>query len=180
MIWADRRQSTNIEDRRRDPSALLTLIRAAEANGRYDAYYGFRLPTYLPVDEMTVGELLAHQDGRRLAGGNSAAGAYQIIYPTLQALVEQMDIGRHAVFNVGLQDRMAMHLLKGRGLADWQNGGDWQQFAHRVSMEWASFPNVVGMGRNGLIDPSSTYYTKTNNRALVSVADVQIALGEVA
>ena len=156
--------------------ALLSLIRKVEANGRYDAFFAFRIPKRHPIDMMTLGEVRAYQEGFTTAGGkSSAAGAYQIIRKTLEGLVRDMRLSWSSKFDRDMQDAMAMHLLERRGLRRYQDGEiSLDDFAHEVAKEWASFPRVLGN------DPERSYYAGDGlNKALVSINDVRTAIAAI-
>jgi len=167
-------------NKKRGTAPLLKLIRRAEANGRYDAFYSFDLPSHRQIDEMTVNEVLAYQDGydARPGATSTAAGAYQIIQPTLRGLVASMHLDGSERFNAAMQDRMATKLLIGRRLDTWLQGGDWRRFAHNLSKEWASLPNVIGIGRGGKAeDPEASYYDgHAGNKAHVTISEMKEVL----
>lgn len=176
MLWKGRRRSVNIEDRTlapdRNPIALLKLIRQTEANGDYNAFYAFKNPGYKKLTEMTLDEVRAYQEGAVQFGAtSSAAGAYQIIRKTFDGLRRGMRLSGDELFDEDMQDRMAVTLLEGRGLGQWQRGGDWAAFAHELSREWASFPRTTGP------NPQASFYDgHAGNRALVSVDEVRKVL----
>ena len=155
---------------------LLSLIRKIEARGRYDAFYAFRTPKHKRIDEMTLGEVRAYQEGFVNAGGkSSAAGAYQIIRKRLEGLVRDMRLSWSSKFDWNMQDAMAMHLLEGRGLRKYENGEiSLDDFAHELSKEWASFPRVLGG------NPEASYYRGDGlNKALVGIDEVRTAIAAI-
>ena len=92
---------------------LLTFIRALEAPRGYDDYER-RIPTAppKPLTAMTVGEVLDWQVRLRRAGAvSTAAGGYQIIYPTLKRLVAKYGLSRSLRFNATTQDHLARLLI---------------------------------------------------------------------
>lgn len=152
---------------------LLYLIRSVESNNRYDAFYSFKLPSHIPINVMTLNEVRAYQEGFVQAGGHSsAAGAYQIIRKTLDHIVNAMRLDGSIVFNDRVQDLMAIHLLRQRGLDDFlTNRITLEHFANNLSKEWASFPKFT------YPNPHVSYYANDGiNMALVSMQDVSNVL----
>jgi len=92
---------------------LLTFIRALEAPRGYTDYERrIRIPPPKPLTAMTVGEVLDWQVRVRRSGAPStAAGGYQVIYPTLKRLVTKYGISRARIFDAGTQDHMARLLI---------------------------------------------------------------------
>ena len=95
-----------------------------------------------PITQMTLGELKAYQQQVRKASGkmnSSAMGKYQIVGTTLSELQEQLKLPDSAKFTPELQDKMAMMLLKRRGLDKFTSGKmTGNQFQASLYKEWAS------------------------------------------
>lgn len=149
----------------RDP--FLDLIAHAEGTSEADGYRGYNETldygrwTGGDVDlvNMTLGEVKALQQkmlsypenraryGSGSARGSSALGRYQIVGRTLRSVQSALGLSDDTKFTPAVQDRMAMHLLNGRGYADWKSGkiSD-DRFLNNVAGEWASFPNAAGRG----------------------------------
>ena len=166
---------TALHQPRRDRlGALLKLIRDAEAGGSYDAFYSLRNPAHKPLSSMSVAEVRAYQEGAARFGAKStAAGAYQIIRSTLDELVHGANLDTSRPFDKHMQDGFAYRLIIRRGLIRWQEGGDWRIFAHALSKEWASLPNVVGEKHDGPANPAASYWGgHAGNKALVSVDEI--------
>lgn len=117
-----------------------------------------------PVEEMTLGEVLKAQTFMKKSGGKSTAvGRYQFVQKTLQGLMRNMGLDKETVFTPALQDRMALELMKARGLDKFREGKmSSTQFATNLSKKWASLPNPK-TGRS--------YYDSSLNRARVSTQD---------
>ena len=126
-------------------SAMLDLIGGLEAPGGYDTVWrGARHPPPRPVSRMTVGEVLDWQGSAILAGSAStAAGRYQIIRPTLQALVDGGVVSRSDRFDAATQDRLARHLLREAGYRDGERSAE---VADAIARIWASLPRTSGPG----------------------------------
>lgn len=129
---------------------VMDLIRRVEAPGGYDTPSSFtRVAPPRPLTQMTVDEVLAWQQANRAAGATStAAGQWQIINPTLRGLVDELQLTGSEVFDQALQDRLAVALMRRRGLDDWRAGriSD-AEFGNRLAQEWAGLPVVSGARR---------------------------------
>lgn len=137
----------------------------AEGTQGYSQTFGNKQTgSHIPVQEMTLGQVLEAQDFMVSQGSQSSAiGRYQIINKTLKGLIKSMGLSEDAVFTPELQDRMAFELMKARGLDKFKAGEmTARQFATNLSKEWASLPNPQ-TGR--------TYYDDGLNRARVSTED---------
>lgn len=136
---------------------FLNLIGGAEgtdgARG-YNETYGFGRysggerdltgMTMAQIDQMQT-EMLRHRgNGAR----SSAAGRYQIVQTTLRGLRQQLRIGDDEKYTPEMQDRLAMELLKQRGLEQYQRGEiTAEQFINNLAQEWASIPRAdTGQG----------------------------------
>jgi uncharacterized protein YcbK (DUF882 family)/muramidase (phage lysozyme) len=91
---------------------------------------------------------------------SSAVGRYQILRKTLRDLRKNMKLSGDEKFTPELQDRLAMELLKGRGLEKWMDGkmSD-TAFMDSMAKEWASVPMHNG---NGYYDGQRTGVTTGN------------------
>lgn len=120
-----------------------------EAGGNYNAVIGNEKSTQ-DLSQMSLAEVfqLQHQ---LLARGepSSAVGRYQFVGNTLHGLVQSAGLPLSTKFTPELQDQLAVQLLKGRGYDAWKAGqlSD-QQFAHNLSMEWASLPDPNAGGKS--------------------------------
>ena len=105
---------------------------------------------------------------------SSAAGAYQIISGTMDDLVRDMALSGTEVFDAGLQDRMAVQLMEGRGLSAYLNGpmgqGDMERFGNSLAGEWAALPRVSGEGAGrGVYDGVGTNAARASVDEFVSL-----------
>src|SRR5688572_14019952 len=81
-----------------------------------------------------------------------------------------------------MQDRLAYHLLKRRGYADFMAGRiSRQEFGKRLAMEWASFPVLAPCrGAHRQLQRGMSYYAgDALNKALVSPEKVEALLDRV-
>ena len=142
-------------------SDILALVRAVEAPRGYDDYER-RIPVapQRPLTRMTLGEVLDWQKRVRDARAPStAAGAYQVIRPTLQRLVRRHGLDRDALFDRAMQDRIARLLISECG----DPGPPSRHAAHGNCLAgiWAGLPLTSGP-RKG----QSAYRGVAGNRAL--------------
>ena len=164
----------------KEAEGILDFIFNAESNLNYDLWNsGFVGSPDKPLSEMSVFEVMYWQQESRRNGGNSAAGAGQIIYPTLRKLVNEGVISEQSIFNEELQRKANFALLEGRGYNDWKSGriSD-EKFGNNLAKEWASLPVLEATKRkNKLIDVGQSYYVGVSgNRALVSTDEFRNVL----
>jgi len=130
---------------------LLAFIRDHEANGNYDAVWARiakRDRPIEPITSMTVRQVLAWQESIDRLYQSEAAGAYQFLEDTLRALGRKGVVGLDDRFDAKTQDRLAIELMRGRGLDAFLAGGlTVAQFCNRLAMEWASLPVVTPVQR---------------------------------
>lgn len=148
---------------------LLELIIQAESasQGGYDAISGlvrsFRRPSK-PITQMTIGELLDWQDSIDDKQDSEASGAYQIVEDTLRgfdngdlrygsktnvnnsrSLYEKVGLTKSDLFSPENQDKMAIELLRYRGLDRFLAGTlSRGQFGNNLAAEWAGLPLIEG------------------------------------
>ena len=149
---------------------ILDLIGKHESAGDYNRVYSRQGIKRADLTNMTIKEVLQWQK-EYVANGSpsSAAGKYQIIPKTLRGLVKEMGLTGHEKFDAAMQDKMALHLMEGRGYSDFTAGRiSNQQFMRNLSEEWASLPK----DGSGL----SFYHGDGLNRAGVSAKEVQTVL----
>jgi muramidase (phage lysozyme) len=155
---------------------LLTTIAKVESRDNYNAYFGNSNNTSIQFTSMTVGEVLTWQK-EFVAQGNpsSAVGRYQFIDSTLRGLVRQLAIDESATFDAALQDRLAIALLERRGIHDYVNNQiSREEFAHRLSQEWAALPRAVGD------NPEQSYYAGDGlNKAQLSLEEIFTSIATV-
>lgn len=144
---------------RGNAAPLLDLIGSLEGPKGYSDYYrGAKIPPPRPLENMTVGEVMAWQQRNKDVRSNSAAGRYQIINKTLGGLVGQGVLSLDEPFNARAQDRAAIALADRRGLTRYRAGQiSEQQFAQNLAMEWAAFPAAT-RDRRGRPAQGQSYY----------------------
>ena len=132
-----------------EPSAtargsLLDYIGKKESNGNYNILVGGK--TEPGLTNLTVAQVLDYQKGMKARGHESTAvGKYQIIRGTLEGLVKAGYASMDDLFSPKTQDKLAMGLLKIRGLDSFLSGKiTKEQFADNLSKEWASLPYKTG------------------------------------
>jgi len=156
-------------------TSLLTTVAKGESNGNYNAYFSAPANTAPKLTDMTIAEVLDWQT-RFVADGNAsnAAGRYQIIQPTLEGLVKELNIAPTARFDEQLQDRFAIALMERRGSEAFiEKRISAEQFAASLAKEWAALPNVVGD------KPTESFYAGDGlNQSRVSVDAIMDAVGE--
>jgi hypothetical protein len=103
-----------------------------------------------PLTEMTVQEVLDWQDQIDGQVQSEAAGAVQVMPDTLRGLIEAGKVDPTALFDGTTQDAIAVSLLEGRGLKEWQAGElTTEEFGNALAMEWASLPVLGTVYNNG-------------------------------
>lgn len=142
---------------------LLDTIRSKEAPKGYGQIYGGAKGVSLATDvsKMTLNEVLAFQKKMLAArSASSACGGYQFLRSTLLATIDAMDLTGGEIWTPELQDRMAAHLMEGRGLSRYMAGKIVAEaFANNLAMEWASLPVVTTIkGAHRVVKPGETYY----------------------
>jgi muramidase (phage lysozyme) len=125
---------------------LLDFVAGEEAAGNYNAHYGNAGNRAVKFTDMSLDEVLRWQS-QYVANGSpsSAVGRYQFIPKTLRGIMQEMGLKGTDKFTPELQDLMAIHLLKRRGLEDYKSGKiTKEQFANNLAQEWAALPLVSG------------------------------------
>lgn len=151
--------------------SMLNLIGSAEASGDYNLVFGQR--GKVPVTDMTVDEVLFHQNDMKSSGSPSTAvGRYQFLQKTLKSVKKEMGLSGDEKMSPELQDRMAVHLMRRRGLDSYLRGEiDQTHFVNRLAQEWAGLPTTSGQ----------SYYAGDGlNRSNVALADVMSAVAGLA
>lgn len=148
-------------------AGILNLIGKAESKNDYNNAVGGRIPN---LTTMTLNDVEATQ-GRMLAEKreSTAVGKYQIIRDTMTGLKKEMGLTGTEVFNEELQDRMAVHLMKQKGLDKFLAGQMApEQFQAQLATVWAGIPK----DKTG----ASHYAGVGSNRATVQPGEVMAAL----
>ena len=131
---------------------------------------------------MTVGEVLAWQDSIDRKYRSEAAGAWQILEDTLRGLYRSAGVPLTAVFDEETQDRLALELLRRRGLDDFLAGRmSVADFGTSLSKEWASLPVLRNMqGSSRSINRGQSYYAGDGlNKAHVLPRDIERVLQSI-
>lgn len=171
-------------------NALKALIRATETGKtdpaiQYETIIGHNQKHLArPITSMSVGEIIAASDGwrKRFGTTSGAAGAYQIIKPTLVGLRKEMMLSGQEKFTPTLQDRMADRLLETRGLSKFLRFElSVEQFGNNLAREWASFPVLSTQQRNdNKLTRGQSYYDKfAGNSALIKPDKVEAVLRQL-
>ena len=122
--------------------AILEMIAKHESGGNYNVVYG---GNEMPLEKMTIGEVIAWQDMQAKQGAKStAAGKYQIIGKTMKDLSRRnpKDFGEDRMFDAEAQEWAALTLMNRRGYDKFRKGemSD-EEFALELAKEWASLPD---------------------------------------
>lgn len=127
---------------------LLAFIAQPESRGDYNAVWGGIAKKHRPkrpLVTMTIAEVLDWQDGIDAMYPSEAAGRYQIMEDTLRPLPPSAGLLPSDLFNEANQDKLALVLLKRRGLDKYLAGViSADDFANSLAREWASLPLVSG------------------------------------
>jgi len=149
---AERQTANPVQEACPSVKPILNLIGRTEGTDRGDGYnetlaYGaFVTAGDVILTAMTLSEIDALQTDMLAHPRNflnsSAIGRYQITRTSLRTLKSKLALGEDVVFTAALQDRLALELLKRRGLDAWRAGKiDDREFALNLAKEWASLPN---------------------------------------
>jgi conjugal transfer mating pair stabilization protein TraG len=153
--------------------ALLDFIAQPESGGNYNAVIG-NSKARDDLSALTIADIYKLQ-GRLVSSGqpSSAVGRYQFLRSTLTGLIASEHIAGTDRFTPAMQDRLAIRLMVGRGYSAWWLGriSD-EEFAHRLSCEWASLPDPEHDGK-------SHFDGVGKNHAAYTLAEVYAALARV-
>jgi len=120
---------------------ILDFIAQFESAGNYNAVIG-NAHAQDDLGALTIDQIYALMRQLRARRPSSAVGRYQIIKSTLETLQSRLKIAGSDRFTPQLQDRLGVALLVGRGYQKWWTGAITdKEFAHNISMEWASLPD---------------------------------------
>lgn len=140
---------------------LLDLIGKTEGTDKegcynhcaYDVTLGYGAYTGGPVDltVMTLNEvdvlqtkMLKHPKNK---WNSSAVGRYQIVRTTRRAIQKQLGLKGSDLYDENNQDKMAVHLLKQRGVDQYLAGKlSEDTLINNLAKEWASLPKTNGKG----------------------------------
>ncbi len=94
---------------------------------------------------------------------STAAGAYQIIYPTWQGLIKQY---KFSDFTPDTQDLACIALILGRGALDDVLNGNFFEAIQKCSAEWASLPGSLSGQRVEDLNAIKAVYLENNGKIL--------------
>jgi muramidase (phage lysozyme) len=165
---------------------LLAFIRDHEAKGDYNAIWAKIKKAdrpRKPLVSMTIGEVLAWQDGIDAKYMSEAAGAYQFLEDTLRAIFHPAGLKPTTLFDRAAQDALAYHLLQGRGLHNYLAGRmSAEAFCNALAREWASLPVVTDVlrknkdGTERLIRKGQSYYAGDGLNQSLTEAETFLAV----
>ena len=145
---------------------LLQFIKNKESyGGNYNIMARDKQETDRALTSKTIKEVLSEQ----AKNNNRAAGAYQIIPSTMKMLMKRMKLTGDEKFDEAMQDKMAIELLRHRGL-DKFNTGDLsaEEFGNNLAKEWASLPLLTDIGDK---KAGSSYYQGQHGNVALAGAD---------
>lgn len=154
---------------------LLHVIAKGESRGNYNAYFGNPANHEIDFTSMSLAEVLTWQkEYIRQGSPSNAVGRYQIIHPTLEALIAQLKLDTATLFDEALQDKLAITLMEGRGSVPFvENKVSTEAFANNLSQEWAALPRVTGDA------PESSFYANDGlNKAQIDSETILNAIKE--
>lgn len=124
---------------------LLSLIALAEAGpaGYNAVQHGARVPPPRPPTLLTLGEIYQWIDDT--PGQPHAIGRYQFIPSTLRRVARARELEPDTQFSAGVQDALALVLLKEAGLSQFEIGTlERSHFMHNLAQIWAGLPMANG------------------------------------
>lgn len=162
---------------------LLEFIGKPESGCDYNVVYGGIKTKHRPVKPlvtMTIGQVLDWQDRIDPLYMSEASGYYQIMEDTLRGLYASAGLTTSDLFNEENQDRLAVQLLRRRGLDDYMSGKiTARKFAQNLSKEWASLPAIT-KDRQGRPAQGQSYYAGDGlNKSHVSIEDTIAAVQSI-
>lgn len=149
---------------------LINLIVKGEADGSYDPANfdkGYKGTT------KTIGQVIEDQGNHLKTRTDdkvtTAAGGPQFIKETLERSVKETGMSLDTPFNEQTQNKLAKHLVKGAGLAEFRSGNlSEDEFADKLAKVWASLPLKTGK--------SNYAGDKQGNKARVSRTELLTAI----
>jgi muramidase (phage lysozyme) len=124
---------------------VLSVIRKAEAPGdSYNRIFG--TSQTFDLTSKTIGEVKQLQAEMLQRGSpSSAVGAYQFLRKTLAETQQSLGIDDDTLFTEEVQDRLAVALLKRRGVDSFLAGEiSEEEFMNNLAKEWAGLPTSDG------------------------------------
>jgi muramidase (phage lysozyme) len=122
---------------------------SGESCGNYNAVFG-NVQGITDLSKKTLSEIHNIQSYLvKRNRGSSAVGRYQFLRTTLADLQHRYGIADSALFTPELQDQLAVKLLVKRGYSSWYVDQMTDiEFAHLLSLEWASLPDPYNGSRS--------------------------------
>ncbi len=141
---------------------VMEFIGALEAPRGYNDYFGgVSAPPPKQLTTMTIDEVLAWQDEIDAHSISEAAGRYQIMEDTLRGLKRRMGLKGDELFDIKMQDRLAIELM---GMAGWHpDRDDHEEMGNALAKVWAALPLVSGEDEG-----RSAYHGLAGNKALTT------------
>ena len=145
---------------------LLEFIKNKESyGGNYNIMARDKKDTDRALTSKTLKEVMSEQAKNK----NRAAGAYQIIPTTMELLMKRMNLTGDEKFDEAMQDRMAVELLRHRGLDKFNKGElTAEDFGNNLAKEWASLPLLSDIGKK---KAGSSYYQGQHGNVALAGAD---------
>jgi muramidase (phage lysozyme) len=169
---------------------LLDFIGNKESDG-YDDISGLVSRSKYPIkplSQMTIQEVLDWQESIDDFQASEASGRYQIMEDTLRGydnsrssgpgnpLYTRAGLSAGDLFSPENQDKMAIELLRGRGLDRYLEGTLTREaFANNLAAEWASLPVVTGVNAGRSVYEGD----RAGNRALTSIQEFLSVLDQI-
>lgn len=164
-----------------DPATdfLLDFIAEGESGGNYNAVIGDAKASD-DLGAKSLAEIYTLMADLLTKGRPSTAvGRYQIIRSTLESLASKMSISPDTKFTPELQDRLGVQLMVGRGYSRWWTGGMTDEdFAHGLSMEWASLPDPENQGKSHYDGIGPNHASKTEAQVMTALSRTRALIGE--
>ena len=141
---------------------VMEFIGGLEAPSGYNDYFGgVAEPPPKQLTTMTIDEVLAWQDEIDARSISEAAGRYQIMEDTLRLLKRRMALKGDELFDIAMQDRLAIELMT---MAGWHpDRDDHEEVANSLAKVWAALPLVSGENEG-----RSAYHGLAGNKALTT------------
>jgi murein DD-endopeptidase MepM/ murein hydrolase activator NlpD len=151
--------------------AILDVIGDAESPGK--GYTAIAPGDYNPnLTQMTIAEA-NRAVGRK--GGKGAIGRYQLTNPIGQARAAGLNPDKD-LFSPENQDKIALHLIRARGVTLEMIRNNPEEASVRLGAEWAGLPLLKPAGRGGV---GQSYYEGYNgNRSTISVDRLKKAFSQ--
>ena len=155
--------------------AILDVIGDAESPGK--GYTAIAPGDYNPdLTKMTIAEANRAVGVR---GGKGAIGRYQLTTPIGQAKAAGLDPNKD-LFSPENQDKIALHLIKSRGVTLDMIKNNPEEASVRLSAEWAGLPMLKVAGPYARKVGDSYYQGYNGNRSTISVVRLRKAFSQAA